>query len=162
VRAEPLEWAEEISNRMVDVVRIKDRARLLDADPALAGAINTVLVKKGARVNKLRKETTASQLVSWSHAAIHSDEEEEVISVVKISIEVCNRAASFDIAVQAQSIQQAMGFVRRRYPNADVRVRFPIDPEGFLVKDPAARAGLIEGAPPQLTAAWGNQWAASS
>jgi hypothetical protein len=73
--------------------------------------------------------------------------------MVKISIEVRNGATRIDAAVQAQSIQQAMSFVRGRYPNADVRVRFPIDPEGFLVKDPAARAGLIEGEQPGLRAA---------
>jgi hypothetical protein len=61
VRAEPLEWAEEISHRMVDVVRNMDDALLLYADPAWAGAINTVLVKKGVRVSELRKETTANQ-----------------------------------------------------------------------------------------------------
>jgi hypothetical protein len=33
VRAKPLEWAEEISYRMVDVVRIMDGALLLDANP---------------------------------------------------------------------------------------------------------------------------------
>jgi hypothetical protein len=54
VRAEPLGLAEEISHRMVDVVRVVDGALLLDADPAWAGAINTVLVKKGVRVNELR------------------------------------------------------------------------------------------------------------
>jgi hypothetical protein len=44
VRAEPQEWAEEISHRMVDVVRLIDGALLLDADPAWAWAINMVLV----------------------------------------------------------------------------------------------------------------------
>jgi hypothetical protein len=73
--------------------------------------------------------------------------------MVKISIEVRNGTTRIDAAVQAQSIHQAIGFVRGRYPNADVRVRFPIDPEGFLVKDPAARAGLIEGEHPELRAA---------
>ncbi len=52
VRAEPLEWAEEISYRMVDVVRLEDGALLLDADPAWAGAINTVLVTKSVRVRE--------------------------------------------------------------------------------------------------------------
>jgi hypothetical protein len=33
VRAEPLQWAEEISQRMVDVVRVEDGALLLEADP---------------------------------------------------------------------------------------------------------------------------------
>jgi len=53
VRAEPLQWAEEISQRMVDVVRVEDGALLLQVDPEWAGAINTVLVKKGVRVNEL-------------------------------------------------------------------------------------------------------------
>jgi hypothetical protein len=64
VRAEPLEWAEEISQRMVDVVRVEDGALLLEAAPEWAGAINTVLVAKGVRVNELRKETTAERLVA--------------------------------------------------------------------------------------------------
>lgn len=38
VRAEPLEWAEEISQRMVDVVRVEDGALLLEVDPEWAGA----------------------------------------------------------------------------------------------------------------------------
>jgi hypothetical protein len=64
VRAEPLEWAEEISQRMVDVVRVEDGALLLEATPEWAGAINTVLVAKGVRVNELRKETTAERLIA--------------------------------------------------------------------------------------------------
>jgi hypothetical protein len=39
VRAEPLEWAEEISQRMVHVERSMDGALLLEADPTWAGAI---------------------------------------------------------------------------------------------------------------------------
>jgi hypothetical protein len=62
VRAEPLQWAEEISQRMVDVVRVEDGALLLEADPGWAAAINTVLVAKGVRVNELRRETTAGRL----------------------------------------------------------------------------------------------------
>ena len=53
VRAEPLEWAEEVSQRMVDVERTEDGALLLDVDPAWAGSINTVLVAKGVRVSEL-------------------------------------------------------------------------------------------------------------
>jgi hypothetical protein len=64
VRAEPLQWAQESSQRMVDVVRVQDGALLLEADPKWAGAINTVLVAKGVRVSELRKETTARQLVA--------------------------------------------------------------------------------------------------
>jgi hypothetical protein len=54
VRAEPLGLAEEISQRTVDVVRVADGALLLDADPAWARAINTVLVEKSASVRELR------------------------------------------------------------------------------------------------------------
>ena len=64
VRAEPLGLAEEVSQRMVDVVRVEDGALLLDADPKLAGAINTVLVTKGVRVNDLREQTTAERLIA--------------------------------------------------------------------------------------------------
>jgi|tagenome__1003787_1003787.scaffolds.fasta_scaffold20756237_2 hypothetical protein len=55
VRAEPLRLDQEISRTMVDVARVADGALLLDADPAWARAINTVLVKKGARVSELRR-----------------------------------------------------------------------------------------------------------
>jgi hypothetical protein len=60
VRAEPLGLAEEISQRMVDVVRLEDGALLLDADPEWAEAINTVLVTKGVRVDELRKQSSAA------------------------------------------------------------------------------------------------------
>jgi ABC-2 type transport system ATP-binding protein len=64
VRAEPLQWAQEISHRMVDVVRVEDGALLLEVDPDRAGAINAVMVTKGVRVNELRKETVAERLMA--------------------------------------------------------------------------------------------------
>jgi hypothetical protein len=64
VRAEPLEWAEEISQRMVDVVRLGNGALLLKVDPNWAGTINTVLVKKGVRINELRKQIMAERLIA--------------------------------------------------------------------------------------------------
>ena len=54
VKAHPLEQAERISRSMVEV-QVVDGALLLDADPAWAGAINTVLVTKGVRVSELRR-----------------------------------------------------------------------------------------------------------
>jgi hypothetical protein len=68
VRAEPLQWAREISLRMVDVVRIVDGALLLEVDPEWAGAINTVLVEKGVRVDELHKKSKAEWLISQSRA----------------------------------------------------------------------------------------------
>jgi hypothetical protein len=71
VRAEPLVLAKEISQRMVDVVRVEDGALLLKVDPEWAGAINTVLVTKGVRVNEIRKETAAAaRLIASSDAAL--------------------------------------------------------------------------------------------
>jgi hypothetical protein len=61
VRAEPLEWAEEISQRMVDVVCHEDGTLLLEVDPEWAGVINTVLVSKGVRVKEIRKHTKAAE-----------------------------------------------------------------------------------------------------
>ena len=57
VRAEPLEWVEEITRRMVDVVQRNDGALHLDADPTWGGAINTVLVMKGVRVSELARSS---------------------------------------------------------------------------------------------------------
>lgn len=54
VGARPLRLAQMVCRRIVDGVRVVDGALLLDADPAWAGAINTVLVKKGVRVSELR------------------------------------------------------------------------------------------------------------
>ena len=53
VRAEPLEWAEEISQRIVHVERTMDGGLLLDVDPAWARSINLVLVSKGVRASEL-------------------------------------------------------------------------------------------------------------
>jgi hypothetical protein len=64
VRAEPMGLAKEISQRMVDVVRVEDGALLLEVDPKWAGAINTVLVTKGVRGNEIRKETAAARLIA--------------------------------------------------------------------------------------------------
>lgn len=64
VGAEPLGLAKEISQRMVDVMRLPDGALLLEADPEWTGAINTVLVTKGVRVNEIRKEAVAERLIA--------------------------------------------------------------------------------------------------
>ena len=64
VRAEPLERAEEIAYRMVEVVQVKDDALLLEAEPELAEAIKRVLVTKGVRVKEIRKQTMAQPLTA--------------------------------------------------------------------------------------------------
>ena len=76
VKAEPLRLAVEIARKMVNVVQVVDCTLLLHADPAWAGALNTVMVKKGVRVSELRPvrqpQQTGQQLAA---ARLGSDEE---------------------------------------------------------------------------------------
>ena len=57
LRAEPLERAEEVSHRMVEIERLEDGALMLDVDPSWAGAIKAVLVAQGVRVSELTKSS---------------------------------------------------------------------------------------------------------
>jgi hypothetical protein len=84
VRAEPLRLAEDTSRKMVDVVSVADGALLLDADPAWAGAVNTVLVKKGARVSELRR-VSRPQKAGQRRAARRLDRHDEKWADPKIS-----------------------------------------------------------------------------
>lgn len=52
--ARPLSQAERVCRRLIEGVRVVDGTLVLDADPTWAGAINTVLVKSGVKVNGLR------------------------------------------------------------------------------------------------------------
>jgi len=63
--------------------------------------------------------------------------------MVKVSIEVHNGAALFKVAVRAQSIERAASVVRGSYPGCDIKVKFPIDPEGFFVPEPTPRMGKV-------------------
>jgi hypothetical protein len=63
--------------------------------------------------------------------------------MVKVSIEVRSGAARFDVGVQSESIQQAMSFVRERYPKGTVRVKFPIEAENFFVEDHTSQTGIV-------------------
>ena len=62
--------------------------------------------------------------------------------MVKVSIEVHNGAALFEVAVRAQSIERAASVVRGSYPGCDIRVKFPIDPPGFFMPEPTPRMGI--------------------
>jgi hypothetical protein len=64
-------------------------------------------------------------------------------SVVKVSVEVRNGAARFRVGVQASSIQSALNLVKGIHSGSDVKVVFPIDPEGFFVADALGAEGLI-------------------
>ena len=56
--------------------------------------------------------------------------------MVKVSVEVRSSAARFRVSVQAESIRKALGMVKARYPQGEVGVHFPIEPEGFFVDAP--------------------------
>jgi hypothetical protein len=45
------------------VVRLEDDALLLQVGPQWAGAINTVLLSKDVRVDELRKQSAAAELL---------------------------------------------------------------------------------------------------
>jgi hypothetical protein len=61
----------------------------------------------------------------------------EVIQMIRVSIEIRSGTARFAVGVQAQSIQKALSIVATRYPESVARVKFPISPEDFFVKDAA-------------------------
>jgi hypothetical protein len=71
VGARPLRLAEMVCRRLVERVWIVDGALLLEADPDLAGAINTVLVKKGVRVSELRRGRPTDPLTQVAAVPVH-------------------------------------------------------------------------------------------
>jgi hypothetical protein len=63
--------------------------------------------------------------------------------MIRVHIEVRNDASYSRVIAQARNLREAARIASAAYPNAtDVRVKFPIDPEAFFVKEPTARAGI--------------------
>ena len=56
--------------------------------------------------------------------------------MIKVSVEVCERASLYRVAVQAESICHAVSIMKGHRSDRDVRVVFPIAPEEFFVKGP--------------------------
>jgi hypothetical protein len=73
--------------------------------------------------------------------------------VIRVVIEVWDKATCSKVVAQAKSVREAASIAAARYPNAEVRVRFPIDPEGFFVEGPTARAGIVSIEKPKAIAA---------
>jgi hypothetical protein len=63
--------------------------------------------------------------------------------MVKVSLEVGSGTSRFRVGVQARSIRYALRMVEGRYPQAEVRVLFPIEPEGFFVGEPSAPTTVV-------------------
>jgi hypothetical protein len=57
--------------------------------------------------------------------------------MTKVSVEVRSGSARFRVSVQAESIRRALGLGAGRYPRGEVRLMFPVDPEGFFVSEPS-------------------------
>jgi hypothetical protein len=55
--------------------------------------------------------------------------------MIRISVQVSGGAARFKVAVEAESIEQALEIVARENPGKECAVAFPIDPETFFVED---------------------------
>ena len=64
--------------------------------------------------------------------------------MVRITVEVGSGPTRYRVAVQAESIQRALEIVEGLDPGSDFKVTFPIDPETFFIKDPAAMVERIE------------------
>jgi hypothetical protein len=63
--------------------------------------------------------------------------------MVRVSIRIREGASRFNVSVQAQSIPRAVEIAADRYPEADVRVSFPIDGGAFFVEEPATRTARL-------------------
>jgi hypothetical protein len=61
--------------------------------------------------------------------------------MIKVSVEVREGATFSRVAVQADTISQAVSITKVCHPGRDVRVVFPIDPEGFFAGDPKKTVG---------------------
>ncbi len=62
--------------------------------------------------------------------------------MIRVVIEVWNGATSFSVVAQAKSLREAVNIAAVVYPNAEVRVKFPIDAETFFIKDASARVEI--------------------
>ena len=63
--------------------------------------------------------------------------------MIRIAVQVTSGTARFGVAIQAESIEQALKIVARRNPGKECEVPFPIDPEVFFVEDSVATVGQL-------------------
>jgi hypothetical protein len=53
--------------------------------------------------------------------------------MIQVVLEICTGAASFRVTVRARSILRAVRVAGARYPNGEVRLVVPVEPETFFV-----------------------------
>jgi mannose-1-phosphate guanylyltransferase len=69
--------------------------------------------------------------------------------LIKASIEVSDGTGFFSVTIYAENIQRAIELAMNRYPGCAVKVRFPLDPETFFVRDTVVGAGMAEFVTPE-------------
>lgn len=57
--------------------------------------------------------------------------------MIKVIVRV-DGEVPLSVAIMAESIRAAVGIVQARYPDAEARVAYPIDPDSFFAGDPVA------------------------
>jgi hypothetical protein len=95
-----------------------------------------VSIKKGRRAGHTEEDLPAPKT---TEGAIVMEQRR----MVMVSVEVRSGRTHFRVGVQAQSIRRALSLVGGRYPQGEVRVAFPIEPEGFFVQEPSALARKV-------------------
>ena len=70
--------------------------------------------------------------------------------MVRVSVEVCEGDSLFEVAVNADTISQAVATARDRFPGHAVRVTFPIDGEEFFREEGAETDAAEYGGRPRL------------
>ncbi len=58
--------------------------------------------------------------------------------MIRISVQVSSGTTRFRVAIQAESIEQALEIAARQNPGKECEVTFPIAPESFFVEDSVA------------------------
>ena len=63
--------------------------------------------------------------------------------MIIVTVEVGSRVQRFRLTLCAPSIERAMSMAKARYPDSEVKLLFPIDPDTFFAKDAADIAEQI-------------------
>jgi hypothetical protein len=96
------------------------------------------VIKKGKRAGHEQGEPSQSLTKQTEGAKVIERQQK----IVRVSVEVRSGMARFRVGVQAESIRKALSMVGGRYSQGEVRVLFPIEPEGFFVREPTGLEGM--------------------